>query len=206
MKRAHRLLRLISSIALAALVSSCVSSQVSLDYQPRPGSILRGNPEFGVGQFTNLRREGPFFLGTVRMPIGTPVENVTTRTPVEVIVPNAFAHALEARGMLNGNDRAKYIITGEVLDLYCQQIVHPYGYARLRINIIRAGSGQIVFSRIYTGERQSTAYRPGSGSPVPLLRELTSRALQDAVDAALDDREMRARIGNRPPTYTPGML
>ena len=206
MKRAHRLLCLLPCIAAATLLSSCVSSQVSLDYQPRPGQMMRGTPDFGVGQFVNLRREGPFFLGTVRMPIGTPVENVTTRTPVEQIVPNAFAHALEARGMLNGNDRAKYIITGEVLDLYCQQIVHPYGYARIRINIIRAGSGQIVFSRIYTGERQSTAYRPGSGSPVPLLRELTSRALQDAVDAALDDREMRARIGNRPPTYTPGML
>jgi hypothetical protein len=154
--------------------------------------MMRGTPDFGVGQFVNLRREGPYFLGTVRMPIGTPVENVTTRTPVEVIVPNAFAHALEARGMLNGNDRAKYIITGEVLDLYCQQIVHPYGYARLRINIIRAGSGQIVFSRIYTGERQSTAYRPGSGSPVPLLRELTSRALQDAVDATAPPPTPRA--------------
>jgi hypothetical protein len=206
MKRAHRLLRLISSIALAALVSSCVSSQVSLDYQPRPGSILRGNPEFGVGQFTNLRREGPFFLGTVRMPLGAPVENVTTRTPVEQIVPNAFAHALDARGMLNGNDRAKYIVTGEILDLYCQQIVHPYGYARLRVNIIRAGSGQIVFSRVYVGERQSTAYRPGSGTPVPLLRELTSRALQDAVDAALDDREMRARVSPVSQSYAPGML
>ena len=92
------------------------------------------------------------------------------------------------------------------MDLYCQQIVHPYGYARLRVNVIRAGSGQIVFSRVYIGERQSTAYRPGTGSPVPLLRELTSRALQDAVDAALDDREMRARISPRGPTYAPGML
>lgn len=206
MKRAHSLLQLLSCIAVTALLSSCVSSQVSLDYQPRPGSILRGNSEFGVGQFTNLRREGSFYLGTVRMPLGAPVENVTTRTPVEQIVPNAFAHALEARGMLNGNDRAKYIVTGEILDLYCQQIVHPYGYARLRVNIIRAGSGQVVFSRVYTGERQSTAYRPGSGSPVPLLRELTSRALQDAVDAALDDREMRARVSSRSPGYAPGML
>jgi hypothetical protein len=179
---------------------------VSLDYQPRPGHVLRGSPEFGVGQFINRRSEGSFFLGTVRMPLGAPVENVTTRTPVEQIVPNAFAHALESRGMLNSNDRAKYIVTGEILDLYCQQIVHPYGYARIRVNIIRAGSGQIVFSRVYTGERQSTAYRPGTGSPVPLLRELTSRALQDAVDAALDDREMRARIGNPTRSYAPGML
>lgn len=205
MKLAARLLA-VALTSCAPLLTSCVSSAVSLDYQPRPGQILRGNPEFAVGMFTNMRREGPYYLGTVRMPIGAPVENVTTRTPAEAIVANAFAHALDARGMLNANTNAKYIITGEVLDLYCQQIVHPYGYARLRVNVLKAGSGQILFSRVYIGERQSTAYRPGSGSPVPLLRDLTSRALQDAVDAALDDREMRARISPRAPGYVPGML
>ena len=205
MKLAARLFAVVLASS-ATLITSCVSSAVSLDYQPRPGQILRGNPEFAVGQFINMRREGPYYLGTVRMPIGAPVENLTTRTPIEVIVSNAFAHALDARGMLNANSNAQYIITGEVLDLYCQQIVHPYGYARLRVNVLKAGSGQILFSRVYTGERQSTAYRPGSGSPVPLLRDLTSRALQDAVDAALDDREMRARISPRAPGYVPGML
>jgi hypothetical protein len=201
----------LSRLALAAFalagtltLTNCVSSQVSLDYQPRPGQMVRGAPQFGVGSFANLRKEGSYFLGTVRMPIGAPVENVETRTPVEGIVANAFAHALDARGMLS--NQPKYVVTGEVLDLYCQQIVHPYGYARLRVNIVRAGSGQVVFSRIYTGERQSTAYRPGTGSPVPLLRELVSRALQDAVDAALDDREMRARVLNQTPNDRPGML
>lgn len=164
--------------------------------------MLRGPSQFGVGSFVNLRKEGSYFLGTVRMPVGVPVENVETRTPVEGIVANAFAHALDARGMLSNNPN--YVVTGEVLELYCQQIVNPYGYARLRVNIVKAGSGQVVFSRIYTGERQSTAYRPGSGSPVPLLRELVSRALQDAVDAALDDREMRSRVLSQAPNYRPG--
>lgn len=205
MKQTRRLL-LCLGLAAAGALSSCVSSQVSLDYQPRPGQVMRGNAEFAVGAFANMRREGPFYLGTVRLPVGAPVENVMTRTPVEQIVANAFAHALDARGMLTRQGRAKYVVTGEVLDLYCQQIVHPYGYARIRVNIVNASSGQVIFSRVYKGERQSTAYRPGSGSPVPLLRELTSRALQDAVDAALDDREMRTRLGQRVPGYLPGML
>ncbi len=205
MKQTRRHL-LCLGLAVAGTLSRCVSSQVSLDYQPRPGHVMRGNAEFAVGTFANMRREGPFFLGTVRMPLGAPVENVMTRTPVEQIVANAFAHALDARGMLTQQSRSKYVVTGEVLDLYCQQIVHPYGYARIRVNIVSASSGQVIFSRIYTGERQSTAYRPGSGSPVPLLQELTSRALQDAVDAALDDREMRTRLGSRVPGYVPGML
>lgn len=201
-------LSLFASVA-AALLSSCVSSQVSLDYLPRVGQMMPGEPQFAVGQFYNRRPQGSFFLGTVRLPIGAPVENIMTRAPVEQIVANAFGHALDARGMLTSQDRARYIITGEILDLYCQQIVHPFGYARLRVNVVHAATGQLIHSRIYVGERQSTAYRPGSGSPVPLLRDLTSRALQDAVDAALDDREMRAKIrgGARSGSgYVPGML
>jgi hypothetical protein len=201
----------LSTLALMALLfaSGCGSSQVSLDYQPRPGQMIRGNPEFGVGQFVNMRREGPFFLGTVRMQIGVPLENVETRRPVDEIVANAYGHALEARGMLHpSNTRPKYIISGEILELYCKQIVYPYGFARLRVNVRRSDNGQVIFSKVYTGERQSTAYRPGSGSPVPLLRDLVSRALQDAVDASLDDREMRSRVGQATPSprYVPGML
>ncbi|MCB1228428.1 MAG: hypothetical protein KDK99_21655 [Verrucomicrobiales bacterium] len=201
-----RSLFLLLAAVTALALPSCVSSSVSLDYQPRPGQMMRGNPEFTVGAFHNGRKEPPYYLGTVRTPIGTPVENVQTRTPIEQIVGNAFAHALDARGMLATGGREKFILTGDVLDLYCQQIVHPYGYARIRVNVIHAASGGLVFSRIYVGERQSAAYMPGSGSPIPLLRELTSRALQDAVDNALDDREMRARLRGSAPRYTPGML
>ena len=202
-----KLVSLFASLSALLFLANCAAtSQVSLDYQPRPGQMRKGAAEFTVGRFANMRKEGPYYLGTVRAPIGAPIENVGTRTPVEQIVANAFSHALDSRGMLTDPGREKYIITGEVLDLYCQQIVHPYGYARLRINVVRKGNGQLIYSRVYVGERQSTAYRPGSGSPVPLLRELTSRALQDAVDQALDDPEMRARLRSSTPRYTPGML
>ena len=77
------------------------------------------------------------------------------------------------------------------------------------MNVVEAVSGRVLFTHVYEGERQSNAYRPGSGSPVPLLRDLTSRALQEAVDRALDDTNMRQRIGTGSgdrPRYTPGML
>ena len=208
MKTLHALLR-IATLSMGIALASCTTTQVSLDYQPQVGQMRQGSPEFTVGRFNNVRQEGSFYLGTVRTPIGAPVENITTRTSVEDIVGNAFAHAMDARKMLSTQSRAKYIVAGDIMDLYCQLIVRPYAYARIRVNVYSASSGQVIFSRVYVGERQSAAYTPGSGTPVPLLRDLTSRALPDAVDRALDVPEMRARIGSRGargPSYQPGML
>lgn len=192
-------------VVLAAVISSCTVSQISLDYQPSKAQVVKGAPVLSVGRFTNSRGESPKYLGTVRTPIGTPLEYIYTRTPVDDIVKNAFSHACSVRGMLTSTANAKYIITGEVLEMTAQQLVHPYGYARIRMNVVRASTGEMVFTRIYAGERQNAAYRPGSGSPVPALRELVSRALQDAVDRALDDPEFRGRIRGGG-AYQPGML
>ncbi len=181
-------------------LTQCTSSQVSLDYEPHPGQILPGPPNFTVGTFVNGRGEDANLLGTVRTPIGTPIERVYTAVPIEQMVSNAFAHALSARGML-ATASPRYIIAGEVIDLYCQQVVHPHGYAQIRVTATDSTTGQIVFSKVYKGQRQSAAYRPGSGSPVPLLRNLTSRALQDTVDRSLDDPAFRNRTGSVPAGY-----
>jgi len=97
-----------------------------------------------------------------------------------------------------------------VLDLHCQLLIHPYGYAKVRVNVLEADSGRIIHSAIYEGERQSSAYVPGSGTPVPALRDLTSGALQDAVDRALDDQAMRSKCsgGRSGETsgWQPGMI
>lgn len=200
---------LLGAAAILSLSSCANSSVISLDYVPHPGRMLRGSPDFAVGQFTDKRGEPPQTLGHVRLPIGPNVDTIQTRLPVSDVVRNAFGYALESRGMLATEVKGRFILTGEIQDLRSQLLVHPYGYARIRVNVVEAISGRVIFTRVYEGERQSNAYRPGSGSPVPLLRDLTSRALQDAVDRALDDTRMRQQIGagmdNRP-RYSPGML
>lgn len=186
--------------ALASLLlAGCTStSQISLDYASSVGHVQPGAPDFITQAFTDRRDIGTHDLGTVRTQIGTPVENVQTRVPVADLVTNAFGYALQVRGMYSRQSGARYIVTGDVLDLHCKLIVRPYGYARLRVSLLDAATGRVLHKAVYEGERQSTAYVPGSGSPVPLLGSLTSGALQDAVDKALDDPAMRSRLGSRP--------
>lgn len=203
----------LSALASLLLASCATTSQVSLDYVASPGQIRPGRADFTMRDFGDRRGTGPLELGTVRTQIGTPVEHVRTRIPANQIVTNAFAHGLDARGMLAPPQKARYAVTGEVLDLYCQMLVRPYGFARVRVMVLDADSGQVLSSGVFKGERQGPAYIPGSGSPVPMLRDLTSGALQDAVDRALDDPQMRNRLEGRSPMppaapggYEPGML
>jgi hypothetical protein len=199
---------------LCALLASCTTtSEVSLDYVPSPGRVMPGAPEFSTRAFTDRRDAAPTYLGTVRTQIGTPVEQVQTRLPIDQIVTNAFGYGLQARNMLTSPRSARYVVTGEVLDLYCQMLVRPYGYARVKVTVLEAGSGQIIYSHVYEGQRQGAAYMPGSGSPLQTLRDLVSGALQDVVDKALDDGALRSRLGGavgpRPggaPQFVPGML
>jgi hypothetical protein len=202
----------LSGIASLLSLASCASkAPVTLDYVPTEGAAMRGAPQFTVGAFANKRGEDSHYLGSVKLPLGVPIETVESSSPVETVVANAFAHALEYRGMLTDSNKAGFVITGDVMELSTQMLVHPYAFARIRMNVVEIGSGRVLFSKMYKGERQSSAYRPGTGSPVPILRELVSRALQDAVDRAVDDPAMRSQLrsgseGGYRPRYTPGML
>ncbi|TLD70605.1 hypothetical protein FEM03_12885 [Phragmitibacter flavus] len=189
-------LRLAAAAAFAALLSSCGStSTITLDYQPT-GQTITGPRKVAVGRFIDHRRVGSYHLGAVRTPIGTTMEELTTRVPVEQVVRNAFAHGLSSRRMLTEQNGAQFILTGEILEFAADQLVRPGAYAKVRVNLVREGSGQIIFSRVYTGERAGSAYLPGSGSPVPALQEMASRALQDTVDKALDDPSLRSRLSS----------
>lgn len=203
-----------AALVAGFLFVSCSStSQISLSYVPGPGHQRPGQAELTTRMFEDRRGEEATYIGTVRTQIGTPVERVHTRLPVDQVVTNAFGHALQARGMLTSPNAARFVITGEILDLSCLSLVRPSGYARIRVKVLDAGSGQILFNQVFESERTGAPYIPGSGSPVPLLRDLVSAALQDAVDRCLDEGGLRAildssgpRPGGASPRFVPGML
>lgn len=186
-------MRFLHALAPALLLASCGfnTTVVSLDYQPGRGQSIPGPAVIRVGRFADMRQVGEFTLGTVRTPIGTPLEKIATRVPVESIVRNAFAYGLKSRRMLAPAGSGSFTLSGEIMDLECHQTLQPSAFARVRVNLVRPGSGQIVFSRVYQASRQGATYAPGSGSPVPGLADLAARALQNVVDRALDDRDLR---------------
>lgn len=199
-------MKFLLTLAPCLLLASCGfnTTTVSLDYQPRLGQNIPGPRMVSIGKFADMRQVGEYDLGTVRSAIGLPLDSLVTRVPVESVVRNAFAHGLKARNMLTAGAEGAYILSGEVLDLKCSQMLYPTAFASVRVNIVRRGSGMIVFSRIYQSTRQGETYAPGSGSPVPGLTDLASRALQNVVDQALDDRQLRSRLKASEPddTYT----
>lgn len=201
-------LRLSFTIGCTLFLANCGTTPVTLDYQPTLSQAIPSAVKITAGRFVNMRREGSNYIGVVRSPIGTLIEKLTTNTPIEDVVRNAFAYGLNARGMFAATGDAPYTITGEIIDLHCDQVIKPAAYVRIKVKIVQQSTGQIIFSKLYEGEREGTAFVPGSGSPVPRLRELTSRALQDVVDKALNDRPLRNRLSasSSPNSGSPNIL
>jgi hypothetical protein len=189
-------MKFLPALLSCLLLASCGfnTTVVSLDYQPGLGQTIPGPRVVSIGKFADMRQVGDFKLGTVRSAIGTPMEQIDTRVPVESVVRNSFAHGLKARGMLTTDADGPYILSGEVLELKCSQMLYPSASASVRVNLVRRGNGVIVYSRIYQSDRHGETYAPGSGSPVPTLTDLASRTLQNVVDQSLDDRELRRKL------------
>lgn len=198
-------LRAGAASAVILLTASCGfnNSVVSLDYRADSHRQAMGPRLVGAGHFTDARHQGEYNLGTVRSPIGTPMESISTRVPVENIVRNGFARGLSARGMLATLNTAPYLISGQILELQADQYIRPTAMVRVQVNLVRAMDGRVIFSQVFEGYHQGSAYIPGTGSPVPMLQDLASRALQDVIDQALDNRGLRHRIKLPGPSAPP---
>ena len=189
--------RFFSVLALCTLAAlpSCTPSTVSLDYMPSVARNQRGPAVFSVGSFRDERGVASNFLGGIGLPGIVNLENIYLKVPVEESVRNAFLHAMDARHML-ARSSSKYSISGVISDLHCEMLKNPYASVTMQVSVTDV-RGRVIHSKEYTAERQSVFYVHASGDPVPVLRNLTSRALQDAVDHAIDDPEMRAAMSDR---------
>ena len=195
MNSPRRLLsRVLTSALAVCLLSACVSpTTVTLEYQPR-GGAWRGQPEINVGAFANKRGIDSRNLGRVKLFGGVPVQALFSSAPVEMATANAFAYALKERNLLTGGDTAKFLLTGDVLVFDAGVMTRPSAHVRIRVNLIEMDSGRVLFTKVYHSDRSNEPMMPGKGGAVPVVTEMASRCLQDVVDRAVDDPELRSRM------------
>ena len=193
----HRYLASLSVPLAAMLLSGCLTTEVSLDYVPNASIPRTGPPVVTVGVFQDKRDEDETkLLGKVNMPIGIPFEKVYLRVPVDEAVRNGFLHGLDARGLMAQPQTARFVLEGNLEELYCRLVTKPYAHAKVRVDLVEVATNRVLYRHTYEAERQGGNYLPGYGDPVPVLRELTGRALQDVVDRAIDDPLMREWMSN----------
>jgi hypothetical protein len=190
---------LFTAALVVATLSSCTTTTVSLDYLPNPARGIDGPAQFAVGAFVDQRGVQPTSIGRVNVPgisniTEVPLEHVHLSLPASEAVRNAFGHALEARKMLVKHSSPRFLITGEIIDLHCEVYEFPYARVVLRVNVVDARTGRIIHTKEHTSSRQAVFPDVSKVNPVPQMRDVTARALQDAVDLALDDKELRAAI------------
>lgn len=197
------------------VTGSCVQTSVSLDYVPELASIKKGPAIFQSAEFVDLRqpvpplvykptqRRGgllgvewdalaPRFLGTVGADLidgQTFADHVFLHESANVIVTRTVAAALSARGMVASGAPKRFVV-GEILEFSVDTVKNPHAVASLRVTV-KDVSGRVLHSKVYTADRQSLDHYPQSGDVVASLRMLAGHALQDAIDAALDDPAMR---------------
>lgn len=190
-----RFFPLASALILLLSGVACSTSQVSLEYHPPniPAELKRGPAIVASGRFEDRRGDPEFYLGSIKTPVGAPLEYVETRVPVAQMVSNAFGHGLNSRNMLARQGSARFILQGQILSLYCDHLARPHAEARILVQLVEARSGRVVYSQIHEAERTLAARTPSRESRV-LLTQLSSQVVQEVVDRALDSSSFRAAL------------
>jgi hypothetical protein len=181
--------RALLSLSAIALLGSCIHSQVSLDYQPRPAGSRSGGPLCAIGDVQDLRGMKPNVLGGVdpsRFGLG---ELITVKGAATDSVRGSFEHGLASRGMLAQERSPKVMLDVQIDEFLCRLTGKPYASAKVQVTARSAG-GKVLYRAAYSASRQDSGYEREFGDAAFDLRNLASRALQDAVDQALDDERL----------------
>lgn len=187
----------ILGVALCSLLlfPSCTDYAVSLTYRPpaEGARIARGPSVIDMGRVNDLRDVRGTEIGAIRNEVGIPIKVLHAKKPVAEITHNAFAYAFEIRGML-ARRKASYLVSADVLELWCHQFTTLDAGCRIRVKVSRPGSPRPVFAKVYAAKRSRQTPNVTYWSKVDELAAVTSEALQAVVDSAVDDPELRRAL------------
>lgn len=183
---------------LIAPVLAC-NSQVGLAYRP-VAAVQRtaAAPVVAIDQFQDGRNESSTWLGTIRGGFGNPLKYLETTAPVSDLVTNAFVAGARARGLTGDtSSMARYKLGGTIKRLDCDQMVRREATAEIQVIVSDVGTKQQRFARTYHSnnvEGSVLSLSTGVLGSVERLRALMETTLQQVVDQALDDPDLRSVV------------
>lgn len=187
---------------LAAGLAACSTSSVGLPYDPGKAqhALARAAaPSVAIAGVTDRRKNEPSELGAIRSGFGMPLKTLETPAPVKDVVASAFADGLKARNLWAPDGRIAMAITIDKFD--CSQYVRREAHATIRIALTEKATGRAIFDRTYEASEVNGQFGDldnGIFGSVDEFRKVANATLQEVVDKALDDPQLRQTLATRP--------
>ncbi|MBP7951149.1 MAG: hypothetical protein KA004_15975 [Verrucomicrobiales bacterium] len=180
-----------AAAALTVFLTGCSTHQASLEYDPRraPGLTADGRGNVSVGVFKDARGVPDTYLGQIRE-AGPVQKKLETSVPVARIVENTFGYGMQVRRML-GQQGTGFLLSGTINEFSCDQFVRAGASADITVQLRGTRGNRVLFSKTYTAENTEATAKIGVLGDPQILKSLASRTLQQVVDKALDDPELR---------------
>ncbi|HWL79449.1 MAG TPA: hypothetical protein VNR89_00710 [Roseomonas sp.] len=192
-----------ATLLLCLGLAACGASQADLAYAPpsSPAPQPGARPVVAITQVTDRREEAqtdPHWIGAVRTSYGAAVKDLRTQLPAVEEVRQAFANALQARGLLAPDAAAaRYGLEVDILALEARQISRRAATAQFRITLRPMAGGMPVLV-----DQEEAAFvggdliMPTTGvfSASKPLQEITQRAMSAAIDQLLDKPSFTALV------------
>ena len=186
-------IRMISLCALLACLSACSTNSFRLTYKPPASIVPAAAPTISVGSFVDQRGETATWFGAIRGGYGNPLKKLEADPSVSDLIKTAFQDGLKARSLYSTNSGG-YEISGTIKKFDCSQYVRREAHAQIDVRVIQKSTGRQVFSQTYTADELDgslLALNVGIFASVETLRALAEKALDEVVDKALDDSDLR---------------
>lgn len=184
--------------ALCAMAAGCSTTPVGLTYNPAGATLVApaAGAKVAVGTALDSRGFSDKWLGAIRGGFGQPVKTLETQGPVKDTVRAAFADGLKARGLAGDGP---FLLAVDVRQFDCNQYVRREAHAKFHVGLVRKATGQTEYEHDVAAdlvEGSLVSLDTGIFASVDDLRAVANKALQQAVDQALDDPGLRSRLAS----------
>jgi uncharacterized lipoprotein YajG len=190
-------IRTVIAIALAALLSACATSPVVVNYRPSPtSSALPAEAGYlVVSRFVDDRGEPPKWVGAIRGGFGNPLKVIEVDESASVVVQTAFAEGVRARGAAGTSGAKRFEVRGTIKKLDSSQYVRREAHGVIEVAIVDTASGRELFRRTYSADQVEgslVTFDAGIFASPQDLKKVLEQVLNQIVDKALDDPDLRA--------------